>query len=73
MVSNSRALARRSLSAGRSQIEPPAALIPTIPSGTCRPELLGACTSLQRKNIPLCLQPDLFSHFSLCSTFSFTP
>lgn len=27
--------------------------------------------SLQRMNIPLCLQPDPFSHFSLCSTFSF--
>lgn len=29
--------------------------------------------SLQMKNIPLCLQPDLFSHFSICSMFSFTP
>lgn len=41
MVSNSRALACRSLSAGKSQIEPLAALIPTILSGTCRPEPQG--------------------------------
>jgi len=29
--------------------------------------------SPQMKNIPLCLQPDQFSHFSACATFSFTP
>lgn len=47
---------------------------PHDPVWNVRPELLqGALHSLQRKNTPLCLQSDLFSHFSLCSTFPFTP
>lgn len=37
---------------------------PHDPVWNVRPELLqGALHSLQRKNIPLCLQSDLFSHF----------
>lgn len=69
----SRALARWSVSAGRSQTEPLAALIPQSHLERAGQSCWEPCTSLQRENIPLCLQPDPFSHFSLCSTFSFTP